>query len=194
MVKRRHHCRACGKVLCGSCCSDKHPLHYMDNKEGRVCTPCKTILERLDMVERGGGGGEEGVLAPARQPNPANPMEYCSTVPVADQVRAAGGSGPPPSVMVPVGVLKRQEQGGASGGAENKSVMFSDGIRPGGDLTELDGREGHRTLGRRPGSRGKSGRRRGRGVAGPVGAQDVAASMLPPEGLPLVSGRVSLTI
>ena len=33
----------------------------------------------------------------------------------------------------------------ASNGAEaNKSVMFSDGIRPGGDLTELDGRDGHR--------------------------------------------------
>ena len=34
-------------------------------------------------------------------------MEYCSTVPVADQVRAAG-SVVTPSVMVPVGVLKRQ--------------------------------------------------------------------------------------
>ena len=36
--------------------------------------------------------------------------------------------------------------GGAGAGADNnKSVMFSDGIRPGGDLTELDGRpEGHR--------------------------------------------------
>ena len=34
-------------------------------------------------------------------------MEYCSTVPVADQVRAAG-SVSTPSVMVPVGVLKRQ--------------------------------------------------------------------------------------
>ena len=169
----------------------------MDNKEGRVCTPCKTILERLDMMDQGAHQqqSEEGVAtAPVRQPNPANPMEYCSTVPVAEQVRASG-SAPPPSVMVPVGVLKRQETGGASGGGgENKSVMFSDGIRPGGDLTELDGREGHRTLGRRPGSRGKSGRRRGRGVAGPVGAQDVAASMLPPEGLPLVSGRVSILL
>ena len=34
-------------------------------------------------------------------------MEYCSTVPVADQVRAAG-SVTTPSVLVPVGVLKRQ--------------------------------------------------------------------------------------
>ena len=35
--------------------------------------------------------------------------------------------------------------GGGAGADSNKSVMFSDGIRPGGDLTELDGRpEGHR--------------------------------------------------
>ena len=65
-----------------------------------------------------------------------------STIPVADQV-AMAGSVAPPSVLVPVGVLKRQgaEEAGAGAGAEaNKSVMFSDGIRPGGDLTDLDGR------------------------------------------------------
>ena len=51
------------------------------------------------------------------------------------------GSVAPPSVLVPVGVLKRQGAEEAGAGAEaNKSVMFSDGIRPGGDLTDLDGR------------------------------------------------------
>ena len=188
LVKRRHHCRACGKVLCGQCCSDRHHLQYLE-REGRVCTPCRTVLERLARAEVTGAAesGEQAV----RRPNPANPMEYCSTVPVSEQVRAAG-SGPPPSVMVPVSVLKRQggpgEPGGAAAG-ENKSVMFSDGIRPGGDLTELDGREPHRTLGRRPGARGRASRRRGRGQGGPAGGQDVAASMMPSEGLPLVSGR-----
>ena len=50
------------------------------------------------------------------------------------------GSVAPPSVLVPVGVLKRQGAEEAGAGAEaNKSVMFSDGIRPGGDLTDLDG-------------------------------------------------------
>lgn len=29
--------------------------------------------------------------------------------------------------------------------------MFSDGIRPGGDLTELDGSEDHRNVFRKPG-------------------------------------------
>lgn len=202
MVKRRHHCRACGKVLCAPCCSEKHSLHYAEGKEGRVCTPCRTILTRLAAAETA-NSSDTGMAEPAappgssqvdgsnRRPNPANPMEYCSTVPVAEQVAAAGALSPP-SVLVPVGVLKRG--GGSTSGSveaerENKSVMFSDGIRPGGDLTELDGRGGgeHRTLGRRAG-RGRSRQRRGR-VGGPVGAQDVCASMLPPEGLPLVSGR-----
>lgn len=42
-----------------------------------------------------------------RQPNPNNPMEYCSTIPPLQQ--AAGSlHQPPPSVLVPVGVLKRE--------------------------------------------------------------------------------------
>jgi len=210
LVKRRHHCRACGKVLCAACCNEKHSLVYLENKEGRVCTPCRTVLARL---EGAAGQQSSGLATPpppadpaaslgARpRPNPANPMEYCSTVPVADQVAAASGSRPPPSVMVPVGVLKRASEGepdrsGSSASVgqqqgENKSVMFSDGIRPGGDLTELDGRgPEHRTLGRRPG-RGRSSARRQK-ARGPAGAQDVAASLLPETGLPLVSGRGSV--
>lgn len=42
-----------------------------------------------------------------RQPNPNNPMEYCSTIPPLQQVASARPQ-PPPSVMVPVGVLKRE--------------------------------------------------------------------------------------
>ncbi|NWX30127.1 ZFY16 protein, partial [Notiomystis cincta] len=38
-TKRRHHCRACGKVFCGSCCKRKCKLQYME-KEARVCNGC----------------------------------------------------------------------------------------------------------------------------------------------------------
>ncbi|XP_005107726.1 uncharacterized protein LOC101855213 isoform X2 [Aplysia californica] len=75
MWKRRHHCRACGKVLCATCCSQKAFLPYMENKEARVCVECH------------------------------------------DQINSGS-----------------QRRSG-----EPKQVMFSDGIRPGGDLTELDG-------------------------------------------------------
>ncbi|CAG5126385.1 unnamed protein product, partial [Candidula unifasciata] len=123
MWKRRHHCRACGKVLCSVCCSQKAYLPYMENKEARVCLECHIQLN----------------LAPSagpnpRCPNPNNPNEYCSKVPPNQQ---ASNHANPPVVMVPTGVLRTSGSQRRSG--EPKQVMFSDGIRPGGDLTELDG-------------------------------------------------------
>uniref|UniRef100_A0A7N8WXX4 Zinc finger FYVE-type containing 9 n=1 Tax=Mastacembelus armatus TaxID=205130 RepID=A0A7N8WXX4_9TELE len=43
-TKRRHHCRACGKVFCAACCSLKCRLMYMDRKEARVCVTCHSAL------------------------------------------------------------------------------------------------------------------------------------------------------
>lgn len=71
----------------------------------------------------------------ARSPNPNNPMEYCSVIPPHQQVTSSGSA--PISVMVPVGVLKREGVAPKSQRKE-KNVMFSDGIRPGCDLTDLD--------------------------------------------------------
>nr|XP_045584492.1 uncharacterized protein LOC123746784 [Procambarus clarkii] len=95
------------------------------------------------------GGQEDGHDGDARQgrqqpdsqrrpPDPNNPMEYCSRVPPPQQV-AASAAVPPPTVMVPVGVLKREGSSSSARSRGNKQVIFSDGIRPGGDLTELDG-------------------------------------------------------
>ncbi|XP_076877587.1 uncharacterized protein LOC143526804 [Brachyhypopomus gauderio] len=43
---RRHHCRACGKVVCQSCSSNKHPLEYLKNQPARVCDQCLEILQQ----------------------------------------------------------------------------------------------------------------------------------------------------
>nr|XP_046248765.1 zinc finger FYVE domain-containing protein 9 [Scatophagus argus] len=43
-TKRRHHCRACGKVFCALCSNVKFRLTHMDGKEGRVCTSCHSTL------------------------------------------------------------------------------------------------------------------------------------------------------
>lgn len=41
VIKRRHHCRACGKVVCGACSSNKIRLEHLDrNKFVRVCDMC----------------------------------------------------------------------------------------------------------------------------------------------------------
>ncbi|CAK9814819.1 Zinc finger FYVE domain-containing protein 9 [Anthophora plagiata] len=143
VLKRRHHCRACGKVLCSKCCNMKYKLEYQGNIDSRVCVSCYQLLTKAE-TEQGMGEWSSGYSTCAnnndinspqeRQPNPNNPMEYCSTIPPLQQL--AGGLPTPPTVMVPVGVLKRE--GGTKNRPEiSKSVMFSDGIRPGCDLTEL---------------------------------------------------------
>ncbi|CAK5074529.1 unnamed protein product [Meloidogyne enterolobii] len=54
IVVRRHHCRACGRVLCSSCCSNKRSLAYDDNPSNkhRVCTPCNRTLDRIEEYEK----------------------------------------------------------------------------------------------------------------------------------------------
>nr|APU50779.1 zinc finger FYVE domain-containing protein 9-like protein MW [Saccoglossus kowalevskii] len=131
-TKRRHHCRACGKVFCSNCCNIKTKLKYMDNKEARVCVTCNHVMLRVEAIQRmnSPGGG-------MRSPNPNNPSEYCSTVPPLEQARSNLNQ-PPPSVMVPVSrsVLRRPNSDGSQRQREPRHVRFSDGIHPGGDLTD----------------------------------------------------------
>lgn len=44
VVKRRHHCRACGKVLCSVCCNMKYCMPYLNYKYVRVCQSCCDIM------------------------------------------------------------------------------------------------------------------------------------------------------
>ncbi|NXU51405.1 FGD6 protein, partial [Turnix velox] len=45
---RRHHCRACGKIVCQACSSNKHSLDYMKNQPARVCDHCFRELQKQD--------------------------------------------------------------------------------------------------------------------------------------------------
>ncbi|XP_035900514.1 zinc finger FYVE domain-containing protein 9 [Anopheles stephensi] len=153
VIKRRHHCRACGQVLCSSCCCLKAKLEYLGDVEARVCIECDVILSIQQqqameadhqhqqlagaMATDGRSLLSAGVSSSnSRQPNPNNPMEYCSVIPPLQQAAASNQPQSPISVMVPVGVLKRA--GAPRNMRKDKNVIFSDGIRPGCDLTELD--------------------------------------------------------
>ncbi|CAG9807295.1 unnamed protein product [Chironomus riparius] len=135
LIKRRHHCRACGLLLCSACCNEKFFLDYLQ-AEGRICSPCHEILVKSKLNQQ----------SQPKHPNPANPSEYCSTLPVHQQIEETS----PLTVMVPKnGVLKRPTANPIKS-AERKSVMFSDGIRPGTDLDETFGTTTSRTSYEKP--------------------------------------------
>ncbi|KAM9330961.1 zinc finger FYVE domain-containing protein 16 [Gastrophryne carolinensis] len=81
-TKRRHHCRACGKVFCAMCCSQKCKLQYME-KEARVCVICFDFISRVQAIGR--------MTSPsAPSPNLHAPPEYSSTIPPSIQTQATG--------------------------------------------------------------------------------------------------------
>ena len=46
ITRRRHHCRACGKIFCSSCSSQKVKLVHDDSREDRACDDCVRIINR----------------------------------------------------------------------------------------------------------------------------------------------------
>ncbi|KAG5838893.1 hypothetical protein ANANG_G00228510 [Anguilla anguilla] len=44
ITKRRHHCKACGHVVCGKCSEFRARLLYDNNRANRVCVDCYTAL------------------------------------------------------------------------------------------------------------------------------------------------------
>lgn len=126
LIRRRHHCRSCGKIFCSDCCRQKAKLIYLGNKEGRVCNNCYYILETATL-EAELGDQESGINLPIDQSDIANTS----------------------SNTIVQGVLKNTDQASSNRDNDtattsenqlvNKQVMFSDGIRPGTDLSESYG-------------------------------------------------------
>uniref|UniRef100_A0A3B3Y7G6 Smad anchor for receptor activation-like Smad-binding domain-containing protein n=1 Tax=Poecilia mexicana TaxID=48701 RepID=A0A3B3Y7G6_9TELE len=80
-------------------------LNLLVNNLFSFCKP-KFLLELYDNTP---------ATAVNQSPNPNNPAEYCSTIPPLQQAQASGVlSSPPPTVMVPVGVLKQPGNEGTS--------------------------------------------------------------------------------
>jgi MAD (mothers against decapentaplegic) interacting protein len=146
LIKRRHHCRSCGKIFCSDCCKHKARLLYMDNKEARVCNNCHQLIEYTlsnpSDVSSASLERHQRVSSATQQPS-------TSTGTVADGSPSGSGSN---IKRVVHGVLKTSSQAATRTGESslneyhasnsssdqqsNKQVIFSDGIRPGTDLSE----------------------------------------------------------
>uniref|UniRef100_A0A8C3RSH4 Zinc finger FYVE domain-containing protein n=1 Tax=Chelydra serpentina TaxID=8475 RepID=A0A8C3RSH4_CHESE len=127
-TKRRHHCRACGKVFCGVCCNRKCKLQYTE-KEARVCIGCYKSINTAQAFER--------MMSPTGPiPNSSISSECCSTLPPFQDAQTVGTPNSPlSSLLLPVSVLK---QPGADGlcAREQRRVWFADGILPNGEVAD----------------------------------------------------------
>ncbi|XP_066554262.1 FYVE, RhoGEF and PH domain-containing protein 5b isoform X2 [Amia ocellicauda] len=64
LTLRRHHCHACGKIVCRGCSRNKYPLKYLKDRVAKVCDHCYAELKK-----RGGsslGAGENASPQPPR--------------------------------------------------------------------------------------------------------------------------------
>lgn len=58
VMKRKHHCRSCGMVVCGKCSNQKYPLPSEDNKLSRVCRSCHQQLVQQKSVSPDGNDSD----------------------------------------------------------------------------------------------------------------------------------------
>ncbi|KAM6984734.1 FYVE, RhoGEF and PH domain-containing protein 6-like [Aplochiton taeniatus] len=64
---RRHHCRACGKVVCQTCSTNKYYLEYLKNQPARVCDHCFTKLQENSASAAVSPSGKPGAFTFSRK-------------------------------------------------------------------------------------------------------------------------------
>ncbi|XP_038066295.1 uncharacterized protein LOC119736358 [Patiria miniata] len=118
--KRRHHCRACGKVFCAKCCSMRLKLKYMESKEARVCISCLNVILRAQALQR--TQVENNPVAEPIPP-PSQDPDNLSNISNTSESLAAGNIGNRSSLRRPSSDGSRPK--------ETRKVRFSDGLNPG---------------------------------------------------------------
>ncbi|NXJ07325.1 FGD5 protein, partial [Odontophorus gujanensis] len=50
LTLRRHHCHACGKIVCRNCSRNKYPMKYLRDQAAKVCDSCYVELKKRGNV------------------------------------------------------------------------------------------------------------------------------------------------
>ncbi|XP_039766110.1 FYVE, RhoGEF and PH domain-containing protein 5 isoform X2 [Ornithorhynchus anatinus] len=66
LTLRRHHCHACGKIVCRNCSRNKYPLKYLKDRLAKVCDGCYAELKKR--------GGDVPILLRERPVSMSFPM------------------------------------------------------------------------------------------------------------------------
>ncbi|XP_024611446.1 zinc finger FYVE domain-containing protein 16 isoform X4 [Neophocaena asiaeorientalis asiaeorientalis] len=122
-TKRRHHCRACGKVFCGVCCNRKCKLQYLE-KEARVCVVCYETISKAQAFER--------MMSPTGSNLKSNHSDECATIQPLQETQTSSISSP---TTLPISALKQPSVEGLCS-KEQKRVWFADGILPNGEVAD----------------------------------------------------------
>ncbi|XP_052015366.1 zinc finger FYVE domain-containing protein 16 isoform X1 [Apodemus sylvaticus] len=122
-TKRRHHCRACGKVFCGVCCNRKCKLQYLE-KEARVCVICYETINKAQAFER--------MMSPGGSCLKSNHSNECAS---AQPLQETQTSSTPSPTTLPISALKQPNVEGPCS-REQKRVWFADGILPNGEVAD----------------------------------------------------------
>lgn len=169
LLKRRHHCRCCGELLCATCCSFRAHLEYMRQQkeqhqqqsvaadasvvasagavgttelpEARICNKCNSLFIRRDELLQLRYLADCGI----GKDSDASKFPIKSVLKKSKKKSAAAQNSPD------------EDEGNTTGTEDNvesptttptKNVMFSDGVRPGHD----DGNDSanHRRKTRKP--------------------------------------------
>ncbi|XP_010189753.1 PREDICTED: FYVE, RhoGEF and PH domain-containing protein 5 [Mesitornis unicolor] len=48
LTLRRHHCHACGKIVCRNCSRSKYPMKYLKDQAAKVCDSCYVELKKRE--------------------------------------------------------------------------------------------------------------------------------------------------
>lgn len=123
-TKRRHHCRACGKVFCGVCCNRKCKLQYLE-KEARVCVVCYETISKAQAFER--------MMSPTGSNLKSNHSDECATTQPLQETQTS--SVPSSPTTLPISALKQPSVEGLCS-KEQKRVWFADGILPNGEVAD----------------------------------------------------------
>ncbi|XP_049505675.1 zinc finger FYVE domain-containing protein 16 isoform X2 [Panthera uncia] len=122
-TKRRHHCRACGKVFCGVCCNRKCKLQYLE-KEARVCVVCFESISKAQAFER--------MMSPTGSNLKSNHSDECANI---QPLQESQTSSIPSPTTLPISALKQPTVEGLCS-KEQKRVWFADGILPNGEVAD----------------------------------------------------------
>ncbi|XP_058584448.1 zinc finger FYVE domain-containing protein 16 isoform X1 [Neofelis nebulosa] len=122
-TKRRHHCRACGKVFCGVCCNRKCKLQYLE-KEARVCVVCFESISKAQAFER--------MMSPTGSNLKSNHSDECANI---QPLQESQTSSIPSPTTLPISALKQPSVEGLCS-KEQKRVWFADGILPNGEVAD----------------------------------------------------------